>query len=92
LIEYAGPYYDKESNLLDDKCDHIGLGNGTPSRITNVKAYFFKKRNPFIPLWDAKKAVRETHPELIRTCWNGDEALFQEALKSYDNFGTKEIE
>jgi len=82
----VAPYWDKESNLLDDKCHHIGLGQGTPGRIKNVKARFFKKRNPFMPLWDAKKALSDTEKQLINTCWNGDTMAFRKTLERYKTF------
>ncbi len=82
----VAPYWDKDSNLLDDKCNHIGLGSGTPGGIRNVKANFFKKRNPFVPLWDAKKALRDTEKELIGTCWNGDAVAFRKTLERYKSF------
>jgi len=93
IDQYCTPtYYDKESSLLDDKCSHIGLGQGTPSVIRNVKARFYKKRNPFIPMWDAKKTISDTTNELINTCWNGDSVAFRKAAQSYSDFGRKEIE
>lgn len=75
----SAPFFDKESNLLDDKCSHIGLGNGSMSHLQKVKVHFYKKRNPFMPLWDAKRTLRTAKKELILRCFNGDRALLLKA-------------
>jgi len=88
----AAPYWDKESNLLDDKCKHIGLGQGTPGAIGGIKGYFFKQRNPLVPLWDAKKTIRDTYPMLVKSCWKGDEVEFRKMIKKYNTYSIEEID
>jgi len=82
VVHYCDPgYFDKESNLLEDKCGHIGLGNGYPSAFGGLKISFFKKRNPFIPLWDARKILKETKDELVNVCYADDPEGFQRAIE-----------
>lgn len=88
----VAPYYDSESSLLDDKCGHIGLGNGTPSGVREMKAYYFKKRNPIMPLWDARKTKRDTEKTLMYSCFHGDRGKFKKTLQSYHKFGNRSID
>lgn len=85
-------YYDKETDLLDDKCGHIGLGNGAAGSPKTVEAYFYKKRNPMIAMWDAKRVLRKITPTLVNECWSGDQEAFNKYLKRYNDFGRDEID
>jgi len=76
----AAPYFDKDSNLLDDKCKHIGLGSGTLISVSSIEVQFFKKRNPFLPLWDARRTLKETEKTLLSRCYGGDRALLNKSL------------
>jgi hypothetical protein len=85
-------YYDKKTDFLVDKCGHVGLGSGTPSSPKILEAYFYKKRNPIIAMWDAKKVLAEINPTLVNECWSGDKAAFNKFLKDYNEFGEDEID
>jgi len=93
VLHYCVPgYYDKETDLLDDKCGHIGLGSGTPTGPVQLDGIFYKKRNPFIPLWDAKKTVKELGADLKKRYWKDYPEVFEKAMNSPHNFGTMEMD
>jgi len=82
MVHYCDPgYFDKETNLLEDKCTHMGLGKGYPKGIGGFDVRFFKKRNPFVPLWDARKILKETKAELVNVCYKDDPGLFQREIE-----------
>jgi hypothetical protein len=93
VLHYCVPgYYDKETDLLDDKCGHIGLGNGTPNGPVMLDGIFYKKRNPFMPLWDAKKVVQKLKPELRKECWKDMPDAFEKAMSTPYDFGTEDMD
>ena len=75
------PHWDKDTNLLEDKCGHIGLGNGDPRFVEPLNVKFYKQRNPFMPLWDAKKTKKDAWNTLVNECYAGDTSTLQEMLK-----------
>jgi len=85
-------YYDEKTDFLVDKCGHIGLGRGIPASPILVEAYFYKKRNPIIAMWDAKKVLAEITPTLVKECWDGDQKTFNKFLLKYNEFGEDEID
>ncbi len=85
-------YYDKETDLLDDKCGHIGLGNGTPAGPMWVDGIFYKKRNPFMPLWDAHKTVQKLEPVLKDECWKNRPEAFEKVMNGQYDLGTEEMD
>ena len=93
IFHYCVPgYYDKDTDLLDDKCGHIGFGTGTPAGVTRIDGVFYKKRNPFVPMWDAKKIMQELEPALLRECWGNRKEVFEKVLKGHNDFGEIELD
>ncbi len=93
MIHYCDPgYHDKESDLLDDKCGHIGLGKSIATFIPGIVVYFHKKRNPFVPMWDAKRVLTEEKEPYIRECLRGNRTMYEEAMRDYDKIKTVEID
>jgi len=79
------PHWDKETSLLEDKCGHIGLGNGTPFRVKSMKVKYFKSRNPMIPVWSAKKTKQETWKTLTEECFVGKMDVLNEMMQDYNS-------
>lgn len=85
-------YYDKESDLLDDKCGHIGLGKSTAVFAPGIVVYFHKKRNPFVPVWDAKAILEKEKEPYIKECMRGNHAMYERAMKDYDKIQSVEVD
>jgi hypothetical protein len=93
LFHYCVPgYYDKDTDLLDDKCGHIGFGNGTPGGPVWTEGIFFKKRSPLVPVWDAKKIINELEPSLVHECWNDDREGFEKTIREVRDFGSMDMD
>lgn len=83
------PYYDPKTDLLEDKCNHIGLGAGYPAVMRNVSVKFYKERNPFVPTWNAEKTKRETLKELQSQCYKNDPDRLRMLLGEYPKIQEK---
>lgn len=79
------PHWDKETALLEDKCGHIGLGNGTPYKVKPMKVKYFKSRNPLVPTWSASKTKRETWNTLTKECFIGKMDVLNEMMQDYNS-------
>lgn len=83
------PYYDKKTDLLEDKCSHIGLGRGYPGVMRNVTALFSKQRNSFVPMWNASQAKKEALAELQNNCYKENPKMLSDLLAEYSKIQEK---
>lgn len=83
------PYYDAQTDLLEDKCQHTGLGTGAPGTIRNVKAYFHKKKNPLVPMWNASRTKRDAYMELKDNCYKKHPKYLSDLIAEYSKIQEK---
>lgn len=76
------PHWDKDTDLLEDKCGHIGFGNGYPINVKTHNIKFHKQRNPLVPLWNARATKRDTWNTLSNECYPGNTSALQEMLEN----------
>jgi hypothetical protein len=93
IVHYCVPgYFDKDTDLLDDKCGHIGLGKSIATGAPGMVAYFHKTRNPFVPMWDAKRILEQEVHSYVRDCMSGDMETYRKAMEDYGKIETVEVD